>query len=349
MKRKLDYFLFKPSDSIHKAMKHLGALGIVLVVDEKRRLLGSITNGDVRRALLDRADLDRPVEAVMNTDPLTARAGTSVSDLLDAMVAQEKMQIPIVDETGRVADIVCIEDLLRRESRSNLVCILAGGQGKRLHPLTEKVPKSMLHVGEKPILQTIVEQLRFQGFRNLIISVFHNAEAIKDYFGDGRRFGVDIAYTREDMPLGTAGPLSRMPRQSDLPLIVLNGDLLAKINFGAMLASHCSGPFDITIGIRSMGFKLPFGVVELDGARVTAIEEKPTKDFNVSAGVYVINPDVVREIAPDRHYDMPELIEDAMAAGRPVGGHLLEDYWLDIGTHEKLEQAQREYGQFFQE
>ncbi|MFZ5761949.1 MAG: nucleotidyltransferase family protein [Thermodesulfobacteriota bacterium] len=347
MKRELSYFFVEPSLPVHKALERMGALNIVLVVDEECRLLGTLTDGDVRRALLERKPLDLPVEGFMNRNPITAPEGMTHEALLHLLLKRDVKQAPVVAPDGRVMDLVSLESLLQVERRDNTVFILAGGKGSRLYPLTKDVPKPMLTVGDKPILEIIVEQLRGMGFENIVMSVYYNKEYIIDHFGDGSRFDVRITYTTEDKPLGTAGPLACLKGKVDKPVLVMNGDLLSKINYGKLLDWHKDNGFVLTTGVRSMEFKIPFGVVEMDGACINSLQEKPTKEFRINAGVYVISPELLEGIPADIFYDMTELIADAITAGRKVGGYMVSDYWLDIGTRETYEQAQLEFCSHF--
>lgn len=347
MKRDVSFFLMQKDQPVEEALRRLGAQNIVLVVDETERLLGTVTDGDVRRAILERMDLATPVDRVMHTKPVTASVGLSEEVLLQLMLENDIKQIPLVDEDNVVRELVTLEQLLHREQRENSVFILAGGKGSRLYPLTKDVPKPMLKVGGRPILETIIRQLRANGFVEICISVFYNKECIIDYFGDGRRFGVNIAYTEEDRPLGTAGPLSFLRNRVEQPFLVMNGDLLSKIDYGKLLDWHVKNDFCVTAAVRNMEFKIPFGVVEMDKDAILGVQEKPVKDFRINAGLYVLSPKMIDLIPEGTFYDMTELIADAITAKKRVGGYLIHDYWLDIGTRETYEQAQDAYGSIF--
>jgi dTDP-glucose pyrophosphorylase len=327
-----------------------GRIGLALVTDSERRLIGSITDGDVRRALLAGLGLDTNVAALLDSKPdatprlpITAPAGTSQAALLDLMNRHDLRQVPLVDAAGRVVGVELLTNLVNEYQLPLRALVMAGGYGTRLHPLTEERPKSMLPVGDRPLLEVIVDQLQQAGIRRVSLATHYKADVIERHFGDGSGFGVDIAYITEDEPLGTAGALARMP-PSDEPILVMNGDILSRVNLVAMLDFHRSNAADLTVAVRPYDLQVPYGVVRSDGITVTAIEEKPIVSYHVNAGIYLLNDAVSRLVPGDRRFDMTDLIERAVADGRKVISFLLREAWIDIGRRDDYTRAQADFG-----
>lgn len=341
--------LVSPDASIREVMRSLdrGAKGIVLVVDARRRLIDTITDGDVRRAILASTDLDLPVQRLIDGKdrraghaPVTAPAGTPEHDLLQVMNAQEVRHVPLVDPEGRVVDVAVLSELVKESELPLTAVVMAGGLGTRLHPLTEHLPKPMLPVGDRPLLAHIIGQLREAGIRQLSVTTHYKAEAISEHFGDGREFGVEIEYLHEDLPLGTAGALARV--DADQPLLVMNGDILTRVDFRALRDFHQQHRADMTVGVRQFDLKIPYGVVETDGPLVTGLAEKPTISHFVNAGLYLVNADVRSLVPLDVRFDMTDLIHAALGAGRRVACFPIREYWIDIGQMTDYEQAQND-------
>lgn len=321
--------------------------GIALVVDADRRLLGALSDGDVRRALIKGADLhDRAIGAA-NAKPVCADAGQDPAAMLATLRAHSLRQLPILDDQRRVIGMATVEDFLNIPVRTNPVVIMAGGKGERLAELTRDTPKPMLTVGSRPILDTIVGNLAGQGFRNFWLAVNYKAEQIEGHFGDGSAQGLNIRYLREEKPLGTCGALSLMPRP-DEPFVVTNGDVLAKADYSHLLESHLQSDALATVVVRDYQMQVPFGVVNANGAQVTRIDEKPTQSYTISAGVYVLSPAVLDLIPKDAFYDMPALIADMIARELPVRLQRAEGYWMDIGRPPDYAQANADFGAVFE-
>jgi NDP-sugar pyrophosphorylase family protein/CBS domain-containing protein len=316
---------------------------IAVVVETNDRLVGVVTDGDIRRALLQGMDLSVPITEVMNTKPLTMDATTPTSTLRAKMRQEMFHFIPLVDASGSVQGVATIDQLVGEEDRPNPVVIMAGGLGKRLHPLTENYPKPMLAVGDKPILETIVSAFAQQGFRNIYLSVNFRSDVVEQHFGNGEEFGVNINYLRESKPLGTAGALSLLPHDNELPVVVMNGDLLTKMSGDALLEFHNHNRADATMVVRETHFDLPYGVVTTDNVAISKIAEKPKQAFLVNAGIYVINPMVVAEITKDEYLDMPTLFNELIDTNKKVIAFPLHEYWIDIGRLEEFERAQIEW------
>lgn len=350
MIKSLELMLLKPTDSIHKVMTFIdkNGKGIALIVDEERRLLGTITDGDIRRAILARIDLEKSVSELLArkadspySKPVTAPVGTDRLILLQMIKEHGIRHIPLIDESGRVVDLVTIDDLLPDETFPVQAVIMAGGFGRRLLPLTEDTPKPMLPVGGKPVMEHIIEQLRGAGIKHINISTYYKSEVIMNYFGDGSRFDVDLKYINEDQPLGTAGALGLI-KEVNGPLLVINGDVLSQINFRAMLIYHQEHKADLTVAVSKYDLKVPYGVVESDGVFVREVVEKPTLTFFVNAGIYLLEPSVYNYIPKNESLDMTDLIGRLIEEKRLVVSFPIVEYWLDIGRHVDYRKAQED-------
>ncbi|MDP1808993.1 MAG: nucleotidyltransferase family protein [Actinomycetota bacterium] len=343
----LTQFFVSPQSTIRQVIQCIdgNAKGIAMIVDRDQKLIDTITDGDIRRAILANVDVDLPVKALFghrepaaSPNPVTAPAGTSDPRLLHIMTERSVRQIPLVDETGRVVDIAFLSDLVKDYEQPLTAVVMAGGFGTRLRPLTDDLPKPMLPVGDKPLLQLIIEQLHEAGINKVNLTTHYKREVIEEHFGTGADFGVDISYVEEDQPLGTAGSLSLLEK-TDGPVLVINGDVLTRINFRAMLEFHRDHEADMTVAVRQYKFRVPYGVIETDGPMITALSEKPVVRHFINAGIYLLNPDVCRSIPNGQSYDMTDLISRLMAEGRRVVGFPLREYWLDIGQVEDYQRA----------
>ncbi len=320
--------------------------GIALITDDKRRLMATVTDGDIRRAILAGVDLDSPVQALPDNrrtsgrpEPLTAPVCTADSELLRLMTENTLRQIPLLGPTETVEDIALLSELAADRELPISAMVMAGGEGTRLRPLTGTVPKPMVPVDGQPILERIVGQLREAGITNVNLSTLYKKEVIADHFGDGREFGVDIRYVEEDQPLGTAGALSLLD-QPDGPLLVMYGDILTKVDFRAMVLFHEEHGADMTVAVKPHEVTIPFGVVETDGATVKSISEKPTIHNMINAGIYLLNPEVRQFVPRGRKFDMPELITSLISEGRAVVSFPIHEYWLDIGAPADYQRTQ---------
>jgi dTDP-glucose pyrophosphorylase len=338
-----------PETSILQTLEVIGRGGyqIALVVDSTRRLLGTVTDGDVRRSILRKVALDGPVGGIMNPHPIVGRSNEGASSILEKMKSKALRQIPIVDDTGRVLSLQVIDQLISTEIQENWVVLMAGGEGRRLFPLTEKLPKPLLPVGNKPILETIVANFADHGFRNIFISVNYKADLITDYFGSGDKWGAKIRYLKEDQRLGTAGPLQLLPEPPKVPIIVMNGDLLTTVNFRQLISFHEAQKADVTVGVREFDFEVPYGVIHMKGEKVVGLEEKPLQRFYVAAGIYVISPHVLNRIPKNQPLDMPELISGLIAEKGAVSAYPIREYWIDIGRMDDFQKANVEFAQVF--
>lgn len=338
-----------PATSIKRAIEILGetSLQIVLVTDPQRRLLGTITDGDVRRGILRGTSIDTPVEAIMNRQPTTVPEGTPRDRVRALMQARSIHHLPVVDAEDRLVGLEVIDALLQTLEHENWVVLMAGGLGSRLRPLTETVPKPMLRIGEKPILETLIESFRASGFRRFFISVNYLGETIESHFGDGSRLDVEIRYLRERDSLGTAGALALLPERPTAPLFVMNGDILTKVDLEAMLRFHREQEAPATLGVRQYDFTVPFGVARIEGNQLAGLDEKPVHKFFINAGIYVLDPETVARVPADRRFDMTALLDDLVRDGRRPAVFPIREYWIDVGRFEDLQRATVEYGAMF--
>jgi dTDP-glucose pyrophosphorylase len=347
--RAWEKILLTKSASIIDAMKTIesGGIQIALVVDENRKLLGSITDGDIRRGILKGINLQESVEKVMNPKPITAGLDSSESEVLNVMKAKKINCIPVLDPNGQICDLKILSDMVVVDSaKENAVVLMAGGLGSRLGELTATRPKPMLNVGRRPILEIILKNLISHGFQSFFISVNYKSEVIEEYFGNGEKWGVKIDYLREKQKMGTAGSLSLLTETKGLPFLVVNGDILTKVNFSSLLEQHQKNNWKATMCVRQYDFQVPFGVVKTNGDVISAIEEKPVHSFLVNGGVYVLNPECLKLIPKDKAYDMPQLFHDLLEKNMESGVFPVHEYWLDVGRRDDFERALSDYEEF---
>ncbi len=341
--------LVKDTAPIRTAMEQIDQSGlqVAVVTDGKRQIEGVVTDGDIRRGILEGIDLDAPVRSVMNENPVTARPQEDRQSLIDRMQARRIYQIPLVDEDDRVVDIEVLDDLLKPEARPNPVVLMAGGLGTRLRPLTEDCPKPLLEVGDQPILETILEGFIAHGFHRFYVSVNYMSDMIEDYFGDGSEWDVDISYVHEEKRLGTAGPLSLLPERPDETMIVMNGDLLTKLNFAHLLDFHHEHGAEATMCVRDHETQVPYGVIETDDQYMEGIEEKPTERYFVNAGIYVLEPETLEYVPENEFFDMPDLFEQLIEQGEDAAVFPVREYWQDVGREEDYRRVNGEYKEVF--
>ncbi len=342
-----------PETTIAEAIKILdrSGVGILLVCDQGRRFIGVITDGDIRRAILRLVPFSDPCMSIVNKDFTFAPEGISQADALHIMNHSKRFfvnHLPVVDSQGRVVELLLRSDLASDEKLSLQAFIMAGGQGKRLRPLTKEIPKPMLKVGDKPILEHIIGQLRDIGIENVKISTHYLKEKITDYFGNGEKFGINIEYVNEDQPLGTAGSIGFIDTPTN-PLLVINGDILTGVNFRAMFDFHVENKADMTIGVRKYEFQVPYGVIESDEQRICGLREKPLQQFFVNAGIYLIQPSMHAHISTEKSYDMTSFVKELLQQGRNVISFPIIEYWVDIGMPEDFKRANGEYGEYLHE
>jgi len=323
-------------------------MGIVLLVDENEHLVATISDGDIRRGLLAGNTLNTPILKMLKTkqrtqipSPITALAGTSPNNLLYLMHQFGVNHVVLLDVDNRVVDVIAFNNLIPNQPQPLQAVIMAGGSGTRLRPLTDDIPKPMLPIGGKPLLEYIIEQLYKAGVNQIYITVNYMSEKIIQHFGDGTNFGVEITYVMENKPLGTAGALSLMEKPNK-PFLVINGDILTRLDFQEMLSYHRKHKADMTIAARQYEIGIPYGVIESDGAYVQHLNEKPQLSFLVNAGIYVLESQAIDFIPKDVLFDMTDLIHNLLQNERVVVNFPIVEYWLDIGHHADYLQAQED-------
>lgn len=344
------YDLFvKQTFTIQDALKVIdkGAKRIALVVDEDDTFLGTLCDGDIRRALLSGKGLSDSIENVYHKNPYVCNKNDSNETIMKTAIKKQVYQIPIVNDDNKLVKVVDLATLMTKVNKSNKVVLMAGGLGTRLRPLTENTPKPLLKVGSKAILETIIENFASYGFIDIIISVNYKADMIKDYFKDGSKFGVNITYIEESKRLGTAGALSLIKEKLTKPFFVMNADLLTNVNFEQFLDFHSMGSANATMCVREYDYQIPYGVIQTKDDNIISIEEKPIQKFFVNAGIYLLSPEVLNYIPKDEFFDMPTLYEKLMDDNKKVLSFPIHEYWLDIGRMSDFHKAQDEYSMIF--
>jgi dTDP-glucose pyrophosphorylase len=336
-------------NSIIETMKKIDetASQFALVVDQEDRLLGTVTDGDIRRGILKGLKLEEPVSTVMNPNPVTISENWSEQKIKKVFLNKKLRQIPVVNKEKRVINLLFSDRFSEYRSYDNWIVLMAGGLGTRLYPLTVDTPKPMLKVGSKPILETIVESFVDQGFEKFYLSVNYKREIIKDYFSNGSKWNVNVEYLDENEKLGTAGALSLFNEKPSKPIIVMNGDILTKVNYKQLLEFHEESDSIATMCVREYNYQIPYGVIKSDGAHLTAIEEKPNQKYFVNAGIYVLNPEVLDQIPGNTFFDMPTLFNMLLEQQKKTCVFPIREYWLDIGKMNDFEKANTEFTEVF--
>lgn len=337
--------LISPDSTIMQALKIIDteALRVAIVVGDEQRLIGVVTDGDIRRGILNGLTLDTEVSKIMNSSPITACVNTPKKELIELMEKRSILSIPLV-ENDCVVGLETLHHLFEQPSYNNPVFIMAGGFGTRLRPLTDKCPKPMLKIGDKPILETLIRSFISSGFNNFYISTHYMPEQIKAHFGDGKELGINITYVHEESPLGTGGALGLLPDSlpKDLPLIMINGDVLTKVDFQRLLTFHQENQADATMCVREYDYQVPYGVINGEGNKITSMVEKPIQRFFVNAGIYVVSPKVINSVPKNHKIDMPTLLEQHMQENDNILMFPIHEYWLDIGRMDDFNKAQND-------
>ena len=339
----LDELQVVPGATIRDAMRVIDKSGleIALLCDRTGKLLATITDGDIRRALLSGAQLTDAIDRIGNRQFTALPPTASRTEAVQLMAERGIKSVPVINAAGTLVDLHTLHAALMGSRSASWAVVMAGGKGERLGELTQAIPKPMLPVGDRPILERIVQHLVTHGIRRIFLSVNHYGKMIEDHFGDGSRLFCRIEYLWEKEPLGTGGPLSLLPEPPTAPLLVMNGDLLTTINVSRLLAFHRAGDFAATVALREHKVQVPFGVAELDGARVTKLVEKPTLNYRINAGIYVLQPELVAQVPKCQSYPLTELLNACLKTDRPVGAYHMQEAWNDIGLPEEYARAQR--------
>lgn len=342
--KNLERFFVPPDGTLRQAMQVINATakGTALIVDETRVLRGILTDGDVRRALLAGAGLDAPVRDWMVRQPITIGSAAHSHEISALMALHQIRQLPILDEAGRAVDLRLADEPALAAALPVQAVIMAGGMGERLRPLTDAVPKPLLHVGTRPILEILVGLLREWGIRNIWLAVNYRADLIEGYFQDGAQWDVSIRYLREPKPLGTIGAVGMIAGELQQTTLVINGDILTQLDLRKMYRFHCESRAAMTVGVRHYDFQVPFGVIHIEEGRVRSLAEKPIFEFSVNAGIYLLEPQAAQRIPPDTRFDAPDLIAALLQERQLVNAYPIHEYWLDIGQLPDYEQANRD-------
>lgn len=341
--------ILKPEDTLEKAIRVLDQVKekIILISDDQGRLLGTITDGDIRRALIKHVEMKTLLVDVMFKEPTSASVRDDYQTILEIMKSKDILHIPILDSEKKIIGLETLQDLVQDNNKHNPVVLMAGGFGKRLEELTTEIPKPLLKIGDKPILETILEQLIENGFVNFFISTHYLAEKIRKYFGDGSKWGVSIQYIYEEKPLGTAGALGLLPKNlPDHPIIMMNGDLLTKLNIELMLKYHIKQAANATVCVTKHHLQVPFGVINHKNQNILSIDEKPIHRFFINAGIYILDASLVKSIKGIKYMDMPEFLGEQIEKGSRIKMFPVHEYWIDIGGLNEYEIANKEMNEW---
>jgi dTDP-glucose pyrophosphorylase len=332
--------------TLQQAVQNLNEaeLQVVLVVEKNDILVGTLTDGDVRRGLLCGLGMESSIDEIVFRDPLVLPRDVSREMALQLMKVNEISAIPIVDEARCVVGLHLLKEILVPSKRPNHMVVMAGGKGSRLQPHTSTCPKPMLRVHGKPMLEHIIERAKDEGFQRFVLAIEYLGHMIEDYFGDGNQWGVEIDYLREESPLGTAGALSLLNPEPDFPIVVTNGDVLTDICYGEVLDFHFSHKASATMAVRLYEWQHPFGVVHIKGVDIVGFEEKPTTHTYINAGVYVLEPRALDTLETGGHCDMPMLFDRLREKNQRTIVYPVHEHWLDVGRSDDLKQAREEMG-----
>ena len=319
-----------------------GELKIAIILNNEDKLIGVINDGDIRRGLLKGLTLDSSYKSIIRKNCVVADINLTKREILKLMEDNSISQIPIIDKNNEFLGLEVSKEILpnsRRFHLPNFALLMAGGRGIRLSPITDDCPKPLLPINGKPILEIILEQCIYSGINNFYISVNYLADKIIKYFGDGSKWDVNITYIKEDIPLGTAGALKLLPNQFKESIIIINGDVLTKINFQDLINYHSNNHADITICSKEHILSSPYGVIEVEGIYFKSMVEKPSFRQLINAGIYVINPSIIEFITSNKYLDMPNLISTMNKKGKKIIVYPVHEYWLDVGKPETLNKA----------
>ena len=336
--------LLSSTATIQEAILNLDhvAIKIVLVIDTAGKLEGIISDGDIRRGLLRGLQMSSPIATVVQTNPFVVPPDMARETVMQLMVANKIQQIPVVDDQRRVVGLHLWDQITTPQARPNMMVIMVGGKGTRLRPHTENCPKPMLPVGDKPMLEHIIDRAISQGFNHFMLAIHYLGHMVEDYFGDGSKMNTRIEYIREDAPLGTAGALGLLSCPPEVPFVVTNGDVLTDINYADLLDFHIRQHAAATMAVRTHEWQHPFGVVQTKGLDIVGFEEKPINRTHINAGVYVLTPAALNELSTNEHCDMPNLFERLKAKGERTLAYPMHEPWLDVGRMEDFQRAQVE-------
>ena len=334
----------KVSSTIQKSLSVIesGSVKIALILNDECQLLGTLSDGDIRRALLRKKTLQDTIEDVYFKNPIVATKNSTNEELLHLCLVNKIAQLPIVDENNVLIDLFTLNENQPTKQYDNTVVLMVGGLGSRLRPMTKDTPKPMLEIGGQPILQTIVEGFLKHGFVNIVMCLGYKADMIQNFFQDGSKFGVKIEYITEEKRMGTAGALTLLKNKIDKPFFVMNGDILTNVNYEQMFEFHELNNAIATMCIREYDIEVPYGVVNINNENICSIEEKPIHSFFVNAGIYLLDPKSIDLIPINEFYDMTSLFETLISNNERTISFPLKEYWMDVGNHSDFFKAQVE-------
>lgn len=328
----IEELVVSPAATVLETMRVLDRGYEVALVCDGPTLVGVVTDGDVRRSLLAGGALSRPVGEIATPSYFSVGPDVTRVEAIRLMTERRFKCLPVVDAQRRLLDLHTLHSALLGQRLDSWAVVMAGGRGERLGELTDAIPKPMLPVGGRPILEHIVLHLVSHGIRRIFISVNYLGSMIEDHFGDGSRWFCRIDYLREEAPLGTGGALALLPERPTHPLVVMNGDLMTRINLGRMLAVHASGPHVATVALREYVLQVPFGVAEVEGVRLTGLLEKPTRRHHINAGIYVLSPSLLARVSAVSFVHMTDVLKGCLARGEPVAVYPMQEAWTDMGV-----------------
>ena len=343
--KSIDNIKIKSDSTIYQALKIInnGSMKIAVVVNNEELVIGIVSDGDIRRALLNEFNLDSSIEFIITKNPTKVKIGTAKDEIIKIANSKRVNQILIVDDCDKVVGIEDVQDLITLDIKTKKVVLMVGGLGKRLRPLTESTPKPMLIINNKPILQIIIEQFRNYGYKDIIMCLNYKSNIIKDFFGDGSDFGVNIEYVIESKRLGTAGALSLLKSTITDSFFVMNGDIITSLNFEHLENFHLNKKSMATMCVKQYDFEIPYGVVNIVDEKIKSIEEKPLKSFSVNAGIYILNPETLEYIPNDKFFDMPMLFKLLISKNHTVNSFQLRQHWIDIGDINEYNKANQKF------
>jgi dTDP-glucose pyrophosphorylase len=345
----IDNIILKPDATIREALEIIdhGSMRIALITDNDRKLLGTITDGDIRRALLKGGRIEDQISGVYNPKPIAFTLNEPRDTMIRIASNHRVFQIPVIDEHGKLLGIEDITEYLKIQPYDNPVIIMAGGVGRRLEPLTKDIPKPLLKLGDKSLLETIIQNFSIYGFHNFILSVNYKSEMIKDHFKNGEHLGVHIDYIQEQKKMGTAGSLSLLNKKPEKPFFVMNGDILTNINLAHLLDYHLLNKADATIAVREINYEIPYGVIQHEDKKILNIKEKPAQNLFINAGIYLMDPSCLEHLPQYKYVDMPDFLNSLIKAEMNVISFPIHEYWLDIGKMDDFDRAQSDYRSLF--
>lgn len=337
--------IISPQTPISEAIPILdrAETSLLLLCENDRQLVGTLSCGDIRRAMLRGVSFNEPCLKIADLNPMTASQQISYSEAMHLMNGKGNVSVnhlPLVDEEDRVVNLISRDDRISSDELPLSAVIMAGGFGSRLRPLTNDLPKPLLPIGDRPIMELIIEQLRDVGIKQFYVTLHYLPEKIINHFGNGSSFGIDITYVSEDTPLGTAGALGLL-ENPDWPLLVINGDILTKLDFQGMWFFHRAYKAALTVAVRQYEYQVPYGVMESEGPYLKQLSEKPRLNFLINAGIYMLEPSVLPYIPVGRRFDMTDLIQALLDSSLRVANFPMIEYWLDIGKYDDYKQAQK--------